>query len=270
MKIAGYEISFVNFGAFRLDGGAMFGSVPKNLWGKLIPVDSENCIPMATRSLLLKGNNRVILVDCGNGTKWNEKQKAIFDIQDKGIAAAGVNPEEITDLIFTHLHFDHCGGISYLDSNGVLKPTFPNAQIWIQQANLENAEKPNLRERASYLPENVSFVRKSKHVLLDQNCEIMPGISVHRVDGHTKGLQRIEISDDKTTLLYPSDLIPTTRHVPLPYHMGYDICVDTLLREKEEFLEYAIAKEAILVSEHDFDTATFKVNKNEKGGYQAK
>ena len=268
MNIAGYEISFVNFGNFRLDGGAMFGSVPKNLWGKLIPVDQENCIPMATRSLLLRGHKKVILVDCGNGTKWNEKSKAIFQFEDMGVRAAGINPEEITDLVLTHLHFDHVGGISYYDEKNELMPTFPNAHVWVQRANLENAEKPLVRERASYLPENVSMIRKSKHTLLEANGEILSGISVCRSDGHTKGLQRIEISDANTTLLYPSDLMPTSRHIPIAYHMGYDMCVDTLLREKEEFIEYAIAKNAMIVSEHDFDTATFSIVKNEKGGYQ--
>ncbi len=257
MKVAGYDISYINFGNFRLDGGAMFGSVPKNLWCKLIKVDEENCIPLATRCLVLEGFGKKILVDCGNGTKWDEKRKKIFNIQAKEPNQLGLDPDSVTDLLLTHLHFDHCGGIS--NSNG--GRVYKNAKIWVQKDNLDNAKSPTIREKASYLEENYKVIESGDHFLIEGDKEIFPNIKVHVINGHTKGQQWIEISDNNDTLLYPSDLMPTSRHLQIPYHMGYDMCVDTLLKEKKDFLDYAVNKNALIVFQHDPDVESGRIKK---------
>lgn len=262
-----YTISLVNHGFFRLDGGAMFGSVPKNLWQKIFPSDSENCIRLATRSLLLKGEGRCILVDVGNGEKWNEKLRVIFGIENTPAAELPFKPEEITDVVLTHLHFDHAGGISRYDDQGTLVPTFTNARIHLQRANYENALQPNLRERASYLAENVGVLREQETYFIEGDVEILPDIFVHRVDGHTVGQQTVEVRGGKHPIFFPTDLCPTSRHLPVPYNMGYDICTSTILNEKEEYLERAYQERAIVVFEHDPDLPAAMIGKNDKGHF---
>lgn len=255
MNVGDYKVSFLNFGNFRLDGGSMFGSVPKNLWSKLIPVDEENCIPLATRCLVLEGHGRKILVDCGNGTKWDEKRRKIFNIQAKEPEALGLDPNTVTDVVLTHLHFDHCGGISNSKGERIYK----KAKIWVQKTNFENAKNPSIRERASYLEENYKVIESGDRFLIEGDKEIFPNVKVHVINGHTKGQQWIEISDNNDTLLYPSDLMPTSRHLQLPYHMGYDMCVDTLLNEKKIFLDYAVSKNALIVFQHDPDVESGRI-----------
>jgi glyoxylase-like metal-dependent hydrolase (beta-lactamase superfamily II) len=266
MKIKDFDISLHTFEHFRLDGGAMFGSVPKNLWSKLIPADEQNRITLATNCLVLTGQNKKILVDVGNGNKWDEKLRNIFAIESLPSSSL-VAPESITHVILTHLHFDHAGGISYYDNNHQLKLTYPNAEIFVQRRNYENALNPGLKERASYLKENVEILKQSKLNLLDGKTEIFPGLFVHSVDGHTIGQQYMEISGNEGTILFATDLIPTSHHLPLPYHMGYDICGTTLIKEKEVFLEYALNKNAIVVFEHDISIKAARIEKNDKGHY---
>lgn len=264
ISCGGYDISGVVFGSFRLDGGAMFGSVPKNLWSRSITPDDENCIPLVSRALLLRGNGRTILIDVGLGDKWDEKRTAFFKIVNQPRAQLGFRDEEITDVILTHLHFDHGGGITKLDGNGRLTLTYPNATIHIQQANLDNARAPNLREQASYLKENVEPLNGAKIHALTGNGEILPHIFGHLVDGHSKGQQWIEIRDDKTTLMFTTDLIPTAHHLPLPFTMGYDICALTVMNEREQFLTYALKQNAIVVFQHDRDTAAARLKMGKK------
>lgn len=267
MQIAGYKIETVNFGMFRLDGGSMFGAVPKNLWSKLTPADEENRITLATRSLVLTGNDRKILVDVGNGDKWSDKLKKIYAIKNLPLSELGFEPHEITDVILTHLHFDHAAGISRYNNDGELELTYPKAQIHLQKDNFKNALNPNPREKASYLKEHVEILKSPKLTLIEGDAEIMPGISVSQINGHTRGQQYIEIRDDKVTLLFPSDLCPTSNHLPLPYNMGYDICTETLLKEKEHFLKYALEKDAIVVFEHDPKVTAARITTNERGHY---
>lgn len=266
-----YKINTVEFGTFRLDGGAMFGSVPKNLWSKLIDSDNENCILLSARGLLLEGNSKKILVDVGMGDKWDEKSRKIFGINNQDPKNLGFNSDEITDVILTHLHFDHAGGISkYNSDRSSLIPTFPNATVWIQRSNLERAKNPSLREKASYLKDNWCVLTDNNTRLLDGTSEILPGIIGHEIFGHTMGQQWIEISGVDNLYFFTTDLIPTSRHLPLPYHMGYDLCAETVMIEKEAMLQYAIEKDAVLIFQHDIDTSAGKIGINDKGHYSLK
>ncbi len=246
----------------------MFGSVPKNLWERRIAADSENCIPLAARSLLLRSATRLILVDSGIGEKWSDKERKIFAIQNTACSALPFKNDEVTDLILTHLHFDHAGGATLCDSKGTLRPAFPQAKVYLQKRNLENAKNPTLKERASYRLENYQALEGTNLTLVDGNKEILPGVFSHQVDGHTVGQQLLEISDEKTTLLFASDLLPTSHHVPLAYHMGYDTCATTVLKEKELFLEKAVAKNAIVVFQHDPVVEAARIVKKGPGDFE--
>ena len=246
----------------------MFGSVPKNIWGKAIAADEENCIPLATRSLLITTKDRKILVDVGNGTKWSDKLIKIFAIKNIPLSDLPFTTAEITDIILTHLHFDHAGGISYKD-NDEIKLTFPNAKIHIQKTNLDNALNPSLREAASYLKETVHPVRDGNTNQLTGPSTLFDGISVEIANGHTDGLQWLLIKDSQNTIAFPSDLIPTAHHVPIPYIMGYDICAATALAEKTAFLKRAHTENWIVIYEHDRDTACSRIGLDERGRYFA-
>lgn len=269
MRFGKYDISTVVFGTFRLDGGAMFGSVPKNIWSTRISVDEENCIPLCTRSLVIRDGKRTILTDVGNGEKWNDKLKKIFAFSNAPKSSWGFKNEEITDIILTHLHFDHAGGISEFENGDPtkLRLAFPNARIHLQRSNYENAQNPSLKERASYLKENVSVLKNADLNLVDGNVEVLPDIWVHRVDGHTTGQQWIEVKDGSSSIVFPTDLIPTYRHLPVPFQMGYDNCAFTVMQEKEVFLAKALEMKSLIVFQHDPDTAAGTITIDDKGHY---
>jgi len=273
MRFGRYSVKMVLFGTFRLDGGSMFGSVPKTIWQKSIPGDQENCIPLACRSLLLEDVSRTILIDVGIGDKWNDKHRQIYNVELAPRETLGFNPAHVTDIVLTHLHFDHAGGISHYSSPDTLALTYPQACVHLQSANWERANNPTPKDRASYLLENIEPLRSSNLRLYDGSVEILPDLHVHRVDGHTPGQQWIEIgpcSDSSAPrLFFPTDLIPTSHHVPLAFHMGYDVCADTILREKLAFLERAISTNATVCFQHDRDIALARIVKNSKGGFEA-
>jgi glyoxylase-like metal-dependent hydrolase (beta-lactamase superfamily II) len=270
MKIGRFTIQEVIFGHFRLDGGCMFGSVPKNLWSKGIPADEENCIKLACRSLLIQDGDRSFLVDVGMGEKWSDKQRQIYGIKNNPPSAWGFDPNSISDIILTHLHFDHAGGITHLDATGVPHLSYPKARIHLQKANWEHAQNPTLKDRASYLPDTVLPLKNADLVLHDDSAEIAPGLILHRVDGHTRGQQWIEVTDGGTSLFFATDLIPTSHHIPLPYHMGYDVCAETLLQEKERFLKRAIDEDVIVCFQHDSIVPACRVMVSEKGHFTIK
>jgi glyoxylase-like metal-dependent hydrolase (beta-lactamase superfamily II) len=246
----------------------MFGSVPKPLWMRAIAADEENRIPLLCRSLLVKHADRQFLIDVGLGEKWSDKQRLIYGIRNTPPFNWGFNPSQVTDVILTHLHFDHAGGISYRDADGSLKLSFPHAKVHLQLANWDRARSPSLKDRASYLPENVGPLQNADLILYDGDAEIYPGITVHRVDGHTPGQQWIEISGGESPLFFATDLIPTSHHIPLAYHMGYDVCADTLLAEKEVFLARAVDERAIVCFQHDREVQAARVTRNERGQYE--
>ena len=257
MKIGPYEVFTVHTGFVSLDGGAMFGVVPKVLWSKTNPADDLNRIQLALRTLVIKGEGRIIIVDAGVGTKMNEKLRKIYNVNhqkhdlEQGLAQKGIRFEQITDVIITHLHFDHVGGATFLD-NGQLKPTFPNARYYVQGEQWYWANNPSEKDRASYMPENFKPIEEAGQLVeLDGPRELFPGIEVMVMYGHTHGMQLPKISDGKTTLLYCADLIPTASHIPLPYIMAYDNNPMITLQEKKRLLPQAVKEKWILVFEHD-------------------
>lgn len=257
MNIAGYDIFTVQTGFVSLDGGAMFGVVPKVLWDKSNPADEKNRIKLALRTLVIKNDSRTIIVDAGVGKKMNEKLCKIYNVDHseidliRGLAGKGIDPEDITDVIITHLHFDHVGGATYY-SGGELKLTFPNATYHVQGEQWHWANNPSEKDRASFMVENFQpILEAGKLHELDGPGELFPNIEVMVVYGHTHGMQLPKISDNEKTLLYCSDLMPTASHIPLPFIMAYDNNPLVTLEEKKRLLPQAVEGNWILVFEHD-------------------
>jgi glyoxylase-like metal-dependent hydrolase (beta-lactamase superfamily II) len=271
MQIGSYQLHSIETGRFGLDGGSMFGVVPKPLWEKSNPPDEKNRILLAARSLLLVGDGRKILIDVGNGNKYNEKLRAIYNFDNSrhdlvsSLGGRGISPGDITDVVLTHLHFDHAGG-STIRENGTVKPAFPNARYYVQREHWEAANKPTERDRASFFPDD--FLPLDHHGVLhftEGEGEVLPGISVRTVHGHTSALQCPVISDGKTTVFYCADLMPTTSHIQLPWIMAYDLRPLVTLEEKRTILNEAVEEEWILFFEHDPHTEAVTLKKTEKG-----
>lgn len=269
MKSEILTFTMFEFGTFRLDGGAMFGSVPRTLWSKRIEPDADNRIPLTTRSLLIKTKDRLFLVDAGMGELWTDKERAIFGIQNVPASDLPFSREDVTDIILTHLHFDHAGGMTYMETSGELALTYPSATVHLQMANWENALAPTVKERASYLSKVTAPLAKANLNLVSGTSDIAKGIRVHRVDGHTVGQQWLEITTADDTFFYLTDLVPTSHHVPLPYHMGYDACSTTLLGEKNAVLNRAVSEQAKVIFEHDAETAVAGIKQDERGNFVA-
>jgi glyoxylase-like metal-dependent hydrolase (beta-lactamase superfamily II) len=270
MKIGKYTLHEIEAGYIGLDGGAMFGVVPKPLWEKSNPCDESNRVTLDTRCLLLKGDNRNILIDTGIGDNWDEKFKQIYRVDYTNTLAAslqkaGVAYEQITDVILTHLHFDHTGGSTRLEE-GKWVPTFPNALYYVQKKQFDWAVNPSERDRASYIqPRFMPLVENGMLTLIDGNNQFEDGIDFIVINGHTFGQQMVKISDSASTLLYCGDLMPFSSHIPAPYIMGYDLQPVVTLNEKKEILPRAAAEEWKLYFEHDPYFAMATVGKNEKG-----
>ena len=255
------KITYYSHGTFRLDGGAMFGSVPKNIWAKRAVPDEQNRILLAQGSLIIEVDDRKFIIDLGMGDKWGEKEKDIYQIKNETSPQNLELTKNITDIILTHLHFDHAGGISKYNTNKQLITTFPNAKIHIQKANVENAKNPNRKEKASYLKENVLMLDLYDTNLIEGTQEICSNIIVHRVDGHTVGQQWVEIILNKDLIekygskkiFFTTDLIPTHHHIHPAFSMGYDMYALKVLQEKEALLERAYKEEAIILFQHDVD-----------------
>jgi glyoxylase-like metal-dependent hydrolase (beta-lactamase superfamily II) len=272
MKIGKYTVHLIESGAFALDGGAMFGVVPKTLWTKANPADEKNRIAMVTRNILLVSDNRKILVDTGMGNKWDAKARDIYKIDQaqnsltRGLAQLGISAEDITDVLLTHLHFDHTGGSTVM-VNGTTIPAFPNATYYVQKSNFDWALEPTERDKGSYLRENFEpLARAGVLKVLDDSVEQLDHeIEVMRFNGHTRGQQLFKLTDGTTTLFYCGDLIPTASHVPLPYIMGYDLQPLITLQEKKYLLETALEENWILCFEHDAVSACATLKAGEKG-----
>lgn len=245
----------------------MFGVVPKTIWQKTNPADERNRIKLALRSLLLKSNDRVIIIDCGITKKFKEKERDMYGIEDypieKSLAKINLSVTDITDVILTHLHFDHGGGIS--DESGK-NLTFPNAIYHINKKQWEHAQNPSLRDRASFVKGDYELLQNSQNFnLLNDESKIAKGVNIIPTNGHTPGHQIVTVEDSNTKLLYLGDLIPTTTHVKVPYIMGYDLYPMDTLKEKEIILERAEREKWILFFEHDPVTSCANVMKSDRG-----
>ncbi len=265
------EISFVHAENFKLDGGACFGVVPKSLWSKLYPPDENNMITFSLRNLLVKDGPRLILFDTGTGFKQNEKFRQNFFITGESNLAdsldkTGVSPADITDVIHTHLHFDHCGGTFRFNANGETESVFKNANYWCSKAQWEWAHHPNPREKASYLKENLDpFEQSGRLSLIENNFQITDHILLKTVNGHTDGQIVPHIHYKGKTLVYMADFIPTAGHVSLPYIAGFDTRPLLSMEEKQKFLAEAVENDYLLLFQHDPLYECCTVHQTEKG-----
>ncbi|WP_300569327.1 MBL fold metallo-hydrolase [Flavobacterium sp.] len=267
----------IETGNFKLDGGAMFGVVPKTIWSKTNPADENNLIDIAARCLLIEEGNRLILIDTGMGNKQSEKFFGYYSLWgthsiDKSLAKYGFHRDDITDVFMTHLHFDHCGGsVQWNKDKTGYEPAFKNAKFWTNNNHWEWATKPNPREKASFLSENIlpmqesgqlNFIKRPEGDFLSQS-ELDFGIFF--VDGHTEKMMIPHIQFEGKTIVFMADLLPTAGHLPLPYVMGYDTRPLLTLPEKAKFLTTAAENNYYLFLEHDAHNQIITVEMTEKG-----
>jgi glyoxylase-like metal-dependent hydrolase (beta-lactamase superfamily II) len=273
------KLHTIHTGFFKLDGGAMFGVVPKTIWNKLNPADANNLCSWALRCLLIEEGNRLILVDTGIGNKQDEKFFSHYFLHgdqslDGSLKSAGFSKADITDVFLTHLHFDHCGGAIVRNGDELL-PAFPNANYWSNEKHWIWATEPNEREKASFLKENILPIKESgrlKIVNLPEGTggQLMTtsfgnGFTIRFVNGHTNAMMLPQLEYKGRTIVFMADLLPSAAHLPIPYVMAYDMFPLTSLKEKKGFLEEAMAGDYILFFEHDPIYECCTLQKTEKG-----
>jgi glyoxylase-like metal-dependent hydrolase (beta-lactamase superfamily II) len=249
----------IHTGYFKLDGGAMFGVVPKTMWEKLNPPDQNNLCTWAMRALLVDTGNRVILIDTGIGEKQEDKFRSHFQPHGEeslvtSIQAAGYKLDQITDVLLTHLHFDHCGGALFLDQQGKPTPRFPNAIYWSNQRHWDWAMQPNEREKASFLKENflpLHHMGLIRMIDVNQNITWLPDIKIKYFYGHTEALMAPVLSTPKGQLIYCADTLPARWHIGMPYVMAYDIRPLVTIKEKEKLFQETLKTQSVLFLEHD-------------------
>lgn len=273
MRAGGFELRAVDTGRLRLDGGAMFGVVPKALWERTDPADERNRIAMSMRALYAEGGGRRILVDAGAGTKRDEKFTGIYEIETRplreSLAARGIDPDAITDAVATHLHFDHCGGYTWVDDAGELRLSLPNAAHHIQRRQWEAAAGPGEKDRASFFPDDfLPIAERGRLDLVEGEAEIVPGVRVVPTEGHTPGHQVVLFGRGRDTLMYCGDLIPLASHVNLPWIMAYDHFPLSTLEEKRRLLSAAADEGWILFFEHDPVIAACRVRRGDRGRFE--
>jgi glyoxylase-like metal-dependent hydrolase (beta-lactamase superfamily II) len=269
-------------GIFRLDGGAMFGVVPRVVWEKTNPADSRNRIRMAMRCLLIESDGRLVLVDTGIGHKEGNKFNELYALEDehtltKSLARAGFSPDDVTDVVLTHLHFDHCGGGTELDADGKPQVAFRRARYWLQRRHLDWALHPNARETASFFAANIQpLVESGQLELLDTPAfiasgrhSLIPGVELITFDGHTAGQQLPLIQHAGKQWLFAADLFPTWGHIPLPYVMGYDTRPLLTLDERQVVLPWLLNEQVVLIYGHDADHECGLVTRDERGKYRS-
>lgn len=270
------ELHVIETGKFKLDGGAMFGVVPKQLWNTMNPSDENNMCIWSMRCLLVVDGDRVILFDTGMGNKQDEKFKSHFQPHGdssllQSIKNVGYQVSDISDVFLTHLHFDHVGGSVIKDHSGQLSPTFPNATYWVSQAHLQSALTPNFREKAAFLPENIQpLIDRNVISFIDESeCTTWTDtISVKFYHGHTQSMMIPTITlDNGNKLTYAADLLPSSYHVRLPYVMSYDINPLLTLKEKQAFYHEAKDDKHYIFFEHDPKMVVGKLTKNSRGRY---
>jgi len=276
MHIGNYDVTMIDAGRHKLDRGAMFGVVPRTLWQKENPPDEKNRITMSLNTLLLVGDGKIILIDTGVGDKFTDKFREIYAIDYsehslvKSLLRHNIQPENITDVILTHLHFDHVGGSTYYDKEGNLQLQFPNATHYVQKKQLEWAQKGFAKDRASYLSENIQpLIDSGQLKVLNGAEELFKDVELILSDGHTVAQQLVLIHGNGKNLLYAADLIPMTAHIPLPWVMAYDLYPVASIQEQEEILKKAVAENWMVFFEHDPRNYCGMVAEGDRG-YQLK
>ena len=260
----------IETGFFKLDGGAMFGVVPKTLWQRTNPADENNRIEMAARSLLIEDGDRLILIDTGMGNKQSERFFSHYArwgeaSLDQSLKNVGFHRDDITDVFLTHLHFDHCGGAIQRNANGGYEPAFKNARFWSHADHWQWATAPNAREKASFLSENILPIEESGQLNLLNSHKTPLGFDVLLMDGHTEKQMLPVLNYQGKTIVFAADLIPTVGHLPIPYVMGYDTRPLITLNEKKDFLTTAADNNYLLFLEHDPTKELISLEKTEKG-----
>ncbi|MGH9312518.1 MAG: MBL fold metallo-hydrolase [Vicinamibacterales bacterium] len=268
MRFGDLELIPLSDGFFRLDGGAMFGVVPKPLWEKRAPADEKNRITLGLRPLLVRGM-RTMIIDAGIGDKMDAKSAQIYGLDrtwhlDLALAEAGVRAEEIDIVLATHLHFDHSGGFTARTADGQLRPRFPRAQYVVRRGEWEDATHPHERNRASYLAENFQPLADARVLqLVDADATVMPGVKVRRSGGHTMHHQVVMIESGGRTAVFAADMIPTTAHVDDAWIMGYDLYPMDTLAFKRTFIREAIDRDHLIFFEHDPKVAAGYIRERE-------
>lgn len=266
------QLYSINTGHFKLDGGAMFGVVPKSIWNKLNPADENNMCSWALRCLLIEDGNRLILIDNGMGNKQDAKFFSYYylhgnDTLEKSLKKYGFSLDDVTDMVLTHLHFDHCGGsIKYNSDKTKLEPVFKNATYYSNAKHWDWAINANAREKASFIKENIMPIKESGQLkFIDSSTELIPGLSFIEVNGHTEAMMLPIIKYKQRTIAYMADLIPSSAHIPIPYVMGYDMRPLETLKEKESILKQALDEKWSLFFEHDPIIECVNLERTEKG-----
>ena len=270
MKIGKYDLYSVETSEFGLDGGAMFGIIPKPVWEKKVSADELNRVTMVTRSLLLVSDEKKILIDTGNGTKWEEKYKQIYDINtdqyniEKSLGKYGFSSEQITDVICTHMHFDHIGGNTKIKSGEVV-PTFPNAKYWISEENWKLANHPSQKDAGSFIEHDWKVLAENQMIeIIDGREPFIEGIETFVTHGHTPGLLHPIVSDGSNKLFYGADIFPMVAHIPIPWVMAYDVQPVVTMEEKQKLLQKMEREDWILFFEHDPHIQACTVHKDGK------
>ncbi|HEV8588653.1 MAG TPA: MBL fold metallo-hydrolase [Pyrinomonadaceae bacterium] len=272
MKFGDYRVEIVPDCEFRLDGGAMFGVVPRNLWSKFCPPDDQNRIRMSMNCVFIEAGNERVLIETGIGDKWSEKHRAMYGIDRRRSLAesvqdvGGVTPEEVTIVVNTHLHFDHAGGNTKLDESGKAVPQFPKARYFISQAEYEHAESPTDRDKASYFPENWRPLKESGQLeLKPASYEVVPGLTMETYPGHNRSMQCWRLQQNGRTLFGFADLVPMRAHVPFAWVMGYDLYPVETVEAKKKLLPQAARERWTCLFYHDPEQPLGRIVPSDKG-----